>query len=187
MQSQENVKHLGRSQNDSGIIQRKLQRAYQEKELLLGEVQSLRQQLRSMKEQQKSKTVEVGVPTENIDGWNHLLEANMKSGTLACVWCIKSHYIKMIACAFGKWKCFSACAYTLSNGGPSISIEADAVASGGVVHRADNLRMKRLRKFLTPLQLSFAIYLLSMTMTDRPNLPSSLINNLYFPLPTTTK
>ncbi len=131
---------LGRSQNDSGIIQRKLQRAYQEKELLLGEVQSLRQQLRSMKEQQKSKPAQVGVPPENIDGWNHLLEANMKSGTMACVWCIKTHYVKLIASAFSQWKCFSACAYALSKAGP---IDSNHTMMN---QRTDAVRMKRLRK-----------------------------------------
>ena len=108
---------ISRNQNDSGVIQRKLQRAYQEKELLLGEVQSLRQQLRSMSEQQKSNQAKIGVPAENIDGWNHLLEANMKSGTMACVWCLKTYYIKRIASAFGRWKCFSVYTQLSSNAG----------------------------------------------------------------------
>jgi hypothetical protein len=94
-----------------GIIQRKLQRAYQEKELLLSEVQTLRQQLKSMKS--KSKSVDTPM-IEHMEGWNHLLEANMKSGTLACLWCLKSQYLKMIALAFGKWKCVSACAFAVS-------------------------------------------------------------------------
>ena len=150
MQNQENGKHssssgLGRSQNDSGIIQRKLQRAYQEKELLLGEVQSLRQQLRSMKEQQKSKVAEVGVPTENIDGWNHLLEVNMKSGTLACVWCIKTHYVKMIASAFGKWKCFTAYECALADA-PSY-VEGSGIKSGTINNRLDTSRIRKLRKY----------------------------------------
>jgi hypothetical protein len=128
------------SHNDSGVIQRKLQRAYQEKELLLGEVQALRQQLRTFKDQDKFKSTSapVEVAEANMEGWNHLLEANMKSGTLACVWCIKAHYIKMIAVAFGKWKCFSACAFALSlRGKKSLAVKDQSV----------DARMKRLCTF----------------------------------------
>jgi hypothetical protein len=128
------------SHSESGVIQRKLQRAYQEKELLLGEVQTLRQQLRSFKDQDKLKstTAPVEVAEANMEGWNHLLEANMKSGTLACVWCIKAYYIKMIAVAFGKWKCFSACAFALSSSGKR---------SHAVTDQSVDARMKRLCTF----------------------------------------
>lgn len=97
-------------EHQPGIIQRKLQRAYQEKELLLNEVQTLRQQLRQL----KSKSPCVDIPADSIEGWNHLLEANMKSGTLSCLWCMKTYYLRMMAGAFGKWKCYSACAYAVS-------------------------------------------------------------------------
>ena len=52
-------------------------------------------------------------PSVNMEGWNHLLEANMKSERWR-VCGIKTHYLKMIALAFSRWKCFSACVFAVS-------------------------------------------------------------------------
>ena len=92
--------------SDTGIIQRKLQRAYREKEMLLAEVQNLRQSLKSLKIAQKggSKIHVLDTDSDHTEGWNHLLEANMRNGTLACLWCIKTHKLKIYAQAFNRWK-----------------------------------------------------------------------------------
>lgn len=89
---------------DTGVIQRKLQRAYREKEMLLAEVQNLRMSLKSFKSSQKGGFAVLDQDGDHSEGWNHLLEANMRSGTLACLWVIKTHRLKIFAQAFNKWK-----------------------------------------------------------------------------------
>lgn len=38
------------------------------------------------------------------DTWNKLLEANIRFGTTACLWCIKTQMVKKLSLAFHRWK-----------------------------------------------------------------------------------
>ena len=38
------------------------------------------------------------------EAWNRLIDANVRSGIMACVWCMKAQVVKMTAMAFHKWK-----------------------------------------------------------------------------------
>jgi hypothetical protein len=38
------------------------------------------------------------------EAWNKLIDANVRSGIMACVFCMKGQVIKIIAQAFHKWK-----------------------------------------------------------------------------------
>ena len=40
----------------------------------------------------------------NISTLQRLVEANIRVGTLACLWCLKTFCIKRLAVAFTKWK-----------------------------------------------------------------------------------
>lgn len=107
-------------------LQRKLQRSYQEKNMLLAEIQMLKsrggpgqqqqqqqeqQQQQQKQQQQQRQQYQQAVVTATLAGesaedkehWNRLLEANIKTGTMACVWCMKSQVVKMLAGAFHRW------------------------------------------------------------------------------------
>lgn len=82
--------------DDLAKLQKKLQRSYQEKNMLLAEIQTLKQHARAP-----------GGGDESIgdkDDWNRLLEANIRSGTMTCMWIIKAQIIKILAGGFHKWK-----------------------------------------------------------------------------------
>lgn len=84
--------------NDNRFVSlsKKLQRSYQEKKMMLAEIQMLKQQLR-----QGSSFLK----TDNEkDALNNLIEANVRSGMMTCVWCLKSLAIKLISPHFHKWK-----------------------------------------------------------------------------------
>lgn len=91
-------------------LQRKLQRSFTEKNMLLAEIQKLKEQLNGGRGSEL--TVGGGGGGGSGDGsggadkdsWNRLLEANVRSGTMACMWCIKTQVVKMQALAFNKWK-----------------------------------------------------------------------------------
>ena len=38
------------------------------------------------------------------DYWNKLLDSNIRAGTMACMWCLKTTYVKKISWAFYSWK-----------------------------------------------------------------------------------
>jgi len=38
------------------------------------------------------------------DYWNKLLDSNIRAGTMACMWCLKTTYVKKISLAFYRWK-----------------------------------------------------------------------------------
>jgi hypothetical protein len=40
--------------------------------------------------------------------WQKLVDSNIRSGTLACLWCLKAQYVKKLSMAFSKWRLFSA-------------------------------------------------------------------------------
>lgn len=40
--------------------------------------------------------------------WQKLVDSNIRSGTLACMWCLKAQYVKKLSVAFSKWRVFSA-------------------------------------------------------------------------------
>eukprot|EP00981_Chlorochromonas_danica_P014801 scaffold8859_cov169-Ochromonas_danica.AAC.6 len=40
--------------------------------------------------------------------WRRLVDSNIRSGTLACLWCLKTQYVKKLSVSFNKWKLFSA-------------------------------------------------------------------------------
>lgn len=40
--------------------------------------------------------------------WRKLVDSNIRSGTLACLWCLKTQYVKKLSAAFNKWRLFSA-------------------------------------------------------------------------------
>lgn len=42
------------------------------------------------------------------DQWQRLVDSNIRSGTLACLWCLKAQYVKRLSIAFNKWKLISA-------------------------------------------------------------------------------
>lgn len=87
----------GRFENSLNT-QRKLQATYREKQILLAEVQSLKQQLRAT-----NKLVGLG-DAERLQTWNRLLETNLKSGTLACVYAIKSLLARRLSSGFFRWR-----------------------------------------------------------------------------------
>ena len=98
-------------------LQSKLQRSYQEKTMLLAEVQSLKHQVQKNYSQPPGNTsaavaaAEAGansigdhlVAGADKEHWDRLLEAQIRSGTMACLWCIKSQVVKMLAGAFHRW------------------------------------------------------------------------------------
>ena len=38
------------------------------------------------------------------EAWNRLIDANVRSGIMACIWCMKAQVVKITAMAFHKWK-----------------------------------------------------------------------------------
>ncbi len=86
--------------SELGLIQRKLQRAYQEKEMLIVELNSLKQQLRDS----KSNPHESSISSSSKESWDTLLESNLRTGTRCAVMCFKIHVIKSMARAFNRWK-----------------------------------------------------------------------------------
>jgi len=88
-----------------GMLQRKLQRAYAEKELLLAEIQAMKQQVKIANNSAgQAVKAAVNVPPDSQGAWDELLNANMKSGTLSCVLYIKVNLVKTLARAFNWWK-----------------------------------------------------------------------------------
>jgi hypothetical protein len=89
--------------NDESRVEklcRKLQHSFHEKNMMLNEIQYLKQQLRDVS-QNASTTIEA-----EREAMDQLVESNVRTGVLACVWCIKTQYIKMMAMAFNRWKVF---------------------------------------------------------------------------------
>lgn len=98
-------------------LQSKLQRSYQEKTMLLAEVQSLKHQVQKNYSQPPGNTAAAVAAAEagansigdhlvagaDKEHWDRLLEAQIRSGTMACLWCIKSQVVKMLAGAFHRW------------------------------------------------------------------------------------
>ena len=41
------------------------------------------------------------------EAWNRLIDANVRSGIMACIWCMKAQVVKITAMAFHKWKTYS--------------------------------------------------------------------------------
>lgn len=101
-------------------IQKKLQRAYQEKNIMLQQIQSLRKQVQDNDSQILLLTNKThgdmvlsmdrqrDVPSEQKATLNRLLEANIRAGTLACLWCLKTQVIKKLSQAFYHWKLIAA-------------------------------------------------------------------------------
>ena len=83
---------------NSHSTQRKLQQYSREKNILLSEVQSLKQQLRAT-----NKLVGLG-DGDRLATFDSLLSMNLKSGTLACVFALKLLYTKRISPGFHKWR-----------------------------------------------------------------------------------
>lgn len=79
---------------------RKLQRSFQEKNMMLSEIQYLKQQLKEVT-QSASSTIEA-----EREAMDQLVESNVRTGVLACVWCIKTQAVKMLAMAFHRWKVY---------------------------------------------------------------------------------
>ena len=88
---------------DVAKLQRKLQRSFTEKNMLLAEIQKLKEQLNGGRGPEVTVGGDGGGGADK-DSWNRLLEANVRSGTMACMWCIKTQVVKMQALAFNKWK-----------------------------------------------------------------------------------
>lgn len=42
------------------------------------------------------------------DFWQQLVDSNIRASTIACLWCLKAHFIKKISVAFNKWKLCAA-------------------------------------------------------------------------------
>lgn len=40
--------------------------------------------------------------------WNKLIDSNIRSGTVACMWCIKAQLLKKLSVAFHRWKFLAA-------------------------------------------------------------------------------
>lgn len=97
MQSASSSPSSGRFES-SLSTQRKLQQSAREKNLLLAEVQSLKQQLRATNKM-------VGLSeADRMMTWNRLLETNLKSGTLACVFALKTLFAKRMSSFFFRWR-----------------------------------------------------------------------------------
>lgn len=149
MSAEENEKVLPRQSgsNETGVLQRKLQRAMHEKELLLGEIKILKQQVRIAKEtSSKALKAVVNVPANEDGGkaaWDHLMEANMRSGTLACVMCIKTYLIRSLARSFNCWK-YKALALVASKRVVMKSSMRSSVISGTSRNSDDDSRRQRL-------------------------------------------
>lgn len=112
-------------------LQNKLQLLYKEKSLMLAEIQTLKNLIEHgspMRQQQMSSTdkqVASLTSTSNNNnegknntsngeeialntGWNKLVDANIRSGLIACMWCLKAHVLRRTAQAFHKWRVNSA-------------------------------------------------------------------------------
>lgn len=85
--------------SNSDNVNRLLQRSQVEKAMMLQEIQSLKQQLRAT-----SKLVGIDEPNSRVQTWNKLLESNLRSGTLACLWCIKSLATRRMSEIFMRWR-----------------------------------------------------------------------------------
>jgi hypothetical protein len=77
-------------------IQKKLQQAYKEKNLMLYQIQALRKQLQDNDNNSSSSNRDRRSVDSNSNSgekltWNRLLDANIRAGTLACVWCLKTY------------------------------------------------------------------------------------------------
>ena len=81
---------------------RKLQQAYHEKELLLQEVMSLKEQLRKIESSQQDNSSTVAA-AETDSRMEVVVNANIKLGTQLCLWCIKYNVLKLKSRAFKKW------------------------------------------------------------------------------------
>ena len=110
--------NLDNHTSNNGLLQRKLQRAYQEKETLSAEVASKKVQLQIAKSNATSamQAVVQVQPGHDQTAWTHLLDQHMRSGTLACIMCIKTHLIKSLARAYNRWKYL--CGSTFLNATP---------------------------------------------------------------------
>lgn len=95
---------------DVAKLQRKLQRSYSEKNMLLAEIQKLKEQVNLNRLNGSGGAggggggIAAPDGDANKDSWNRLLEANVRSGTIACMWCIKTQVVRMQALAFNRWK-----------------------------------------------------------------------------------
>jgi len=94
----------GGTRIDVGKLQRKLQQAYQEKNMLLNEILMLKQKLRTNSEVALSRDGKEISNEGDREVWNRLLESNLRSGTIACLWCLKAQVIKMMGKAFRIWQ-----------------------------------------------------------------------------------
>lgn len=40
------------------------------------------------------------------EAWSRLVDSNVRSGIIACIWCMKAQVVKITAMAFHKWKAY---------------------------------------------------------------------------------
>ena len=118
----------GRRGDDVQRLQKKLQRSFEEKNMLLAEIQMLKQQV-SARPQDGPMTLlpgdgVVAPPDGDKEHWNRLLEAQIRAGTMACVWCMKTQLVKMLAGAFHRW-------YFSTHAGPGAGAGDGDGAGGG--------------------------------------------------------
>lgn len=50
--------------------------------------------------------------SQDQECWNKLIDANIRAGTLACMWCLKAHVTKKVSLAFYKWKYMTLAAHS---------------------------------------------------------------------------
>lgn len=101
-------------------MQKKLHRSYQEKNLLLHQLQILRKEMDSnsminsvhssfqyeksnISDNKCDNKSDIDHP-ENEAAWNKLVETNIRAGTMACLWCMKVQVFKRLSSAFHHWK-----------------------------------------------------------------------------------
>lgn len=51
--------------------------------------------------------------------WQKLVDSNIRSGTLACMWCLKAQYVKKLSKAFNKWRLVAAILQSRESSAPT--------------------------------------------------------------------
>lgn len=74
-----------------------MSRLVEERERILSEIKILRDKVQSSNDLSFLKESE-------REYWNKLIDSNIRSGTVACIWCIKAQLLKRISMYFHRWK-----------------------------------------------------------------------------------
>ena len=93
-----------RNANKNAATMMFIQRGQQEKALMLMEIQSLKQQLRTTSSLlDDSVAGEKKASSAGLDTWNKLLESNLRTGTSSCCFALKWLFQRKMSDTFRKW------------------------------------------------------------------------------------